>query len=130
MTNEKKMTKRELFNTLLTYAEVQENEKVVEGLKHELELLDRKGSSNKAKTPTARQKENVGIKEQMVEAMEAGRKYKVSEMLKEFPFLAEFSSQRVSALVHQLCDEKKVTKVVIKRTSYFYTGELVEEEEA
>ena len=54
----KKMTKREKFELLLTIAEVQENEMLVEFINHELELLAKKNATGTLRKPTKTQLEN------------------------------------------------------------------------
>ena len=117
MSNTKKITKREHFNTLLTLAEVKANPALIEFINHELELLDRKNSTEKKQTPT--QIANEGVKSAIVEGMEANRLYTITEIIKEVPACAEMTNQRVSALVRQLKDEGKIERIEEKRKAYF-----------
>lgn len=117
MTNSKKLTKRDHFNTLLTLSEVQANPALVAFIEHEIELLDKKNSADKK--PTAKQTENDGIKTAIVEGMEENRLYTVTEIIKEVAECNELTNQRVSALLRQLISEGKVVKTVDKRKSYF-----------
>ena len=50
MTTNKKITKRERFNSLLSLSEVQANADLVAFIEHEIELLDKKNSSEKKLT--------------------------------------------------------------------------------
>lgn len=116
MTN-KKLTKRDHFNALLNIAEVKNNEALVEFINHEIDLLNRKNSTEKK--PTATQVANDGIKTAIVSGMEPNRMYTVTEIIKEVDGCAELSNQKVSALLRGLIDEGKIVKTIDKRKSYF-----------
>ena len=114
---EKKMTKRDYFNQLLTIADVKANEDLVAFIEHELELLAKKNSSEKK--PTAVQVANEGIKEAILEGMEVNRLYTITELQKNISACADLSNQRISALVRQLKDEGKVVRTEDNRKAYF-----------
>lgn len=116
---EKKMTKRDYFNSLLKMSEVKANPDMVKFIEHELELLAKKNSSEKK--PTAVQMVNEGIKSEILEHLiaEPDRLFSISEMQKAFPCCAELSNQRVSALVRQLIADGKVERLEEKRKAYF-----------
>ena len=116
MTN-KKITKRDRFNALLNMAEVKANPDMVAFIEHELELLEKKNSSEKK--PTAQQTANEAIKSAIVEAMEANRLYTVTEIQKSVAECAELSNQRVSALLRQLKDDGVVVRTEDKRKAFF-----------
>jgi hypothetical protein len=69
--------------------------------------------------PTATQTENAGLKVAILEAMEPGVKYTITDLMKTVPELGELSNQRVSAIVRQLKDENLVIREEIKRKAYF-----------
>ena len=115
MANEKKMTKRDYFNAILSKYPLTDAEKSF--VEHELELLSKKNSAEKK--PTAQQTANESVKNAIVEQMEENRLYTVSEIIKEIPECAELSNQKVSALMRQLKDECRVIKTEDKRKSYF-----------
>ena len=117
MMKEKKMTKREYFNTLLALEEVKANADLVDFINHELELLDRKNASDKK--PTAQQVANEGVKEAIIEGMEKDRLYTITEIQKNISACNDLSNQRVSALVRQLKDEGKIVRTEDKRKAYF-----------
>ena len=101
MTN-KKMTKRDYFNTLLGIAEVKANPELVKFIDHELELA------------------NEGIKSVILETLAENEKMMtISEMQKVNAELGELSNQRISALVRQLLADGKVERVEEKRKAYF-----------
>ena len=111
----KKITKREKFEMLMTIAEVKENPILSEFIERELELLAKKNSAEKK--PTAQQAENEAIKETILENLTS--RMTISEMQKSIPDLAEYSNQKISALMRQLILEGLVEKVEDKRKSYF-----------
>lgn len=111
----KKITKREKFEMLMTIAEVKENPILSEFIERELELLAKKNSAEKK--PTAQQAENEAIKETILENLTSCMT--ISEMQKTIPDLAEYSNQKISALMRQLILEGLVKKVEDKRKSYF-----------
>ena len=51
--------------------------------------------------------------------MKPEEKYTVSMFIKEVPECADKSNQKISAMMVQLIEEKKVEKVIEKRVSYF-----------
>ena len=117
MTTTKKPTKRDNFNTLLNIAEVKSNPKLVEFINHEIELLDKKNSSEKK--PTAQQTANEGIKQAILDNMVEGKMYTITEIIKTVPECADLTNQRVSALMRQLIEAKSVERVEDKRKAYF-----------
>lgn len=117
MTN-KKMTKRDYYNTLLALDEVKSNPTLVDFINHELELLAKKNSAEKK--PTAVQVANEGIKEVILETLaDSGKMMTISEMQKANEELAELSNQRISALVRQMLADGKVERIEDKRKAYF-----------
>ena len=112
----KKITKREKFEMLKAIAEVQANPILSEFIERELELLTKKNSAEKK--PTAQQAENEAIKETILENLTSCMT--ISEMQKSIPDLAEYSNQKISALMRQLILEGLVKKVEDKRKSYFF----------
>ena len=121
MTTNKKITKRERFNSLLSLSEVQADADLVAFIEHEIELLDKKNSSEKKLT--VQQIANEGIKDAIVEGMEENRLYTVTEIIKEVAECNELTNQRVSDLLSQLIYEGKVVKTVDKSKSYFQLAE-------
>lgn len=115
MSNTKKMTKRDYFEQIKAKYALTNDE--VAFIDHELELLAKKNSSEKK--PTAVQVANEGIKSAILNGMEVGTLYTITDMQKNIPELAELSNQKVSALVRQLIAEDKVVKTEDKRKSYF-----------
>ena len=115
MTTNKKMTKADYFKQIKANYPLTKDEQ--DFVNHELELLAKKNSSEKK--PTAVQIVNDGIKTAILEGMEVGRLYTITELIKEIPELAELTNQRVSALVRQLKEDEKIVRVEDKRKAYF-----------
>ena len=115
MTN-KKITKRERFESLLSLSEVQADPGMVEFINHELELLAKKNSADKK--PTAQQVANESIKQAILDGMEDNHLYTITELQKSIPACAELSNQRVSAIVRQMVGVS-IDRTEDKRKAYF-----------
>ena len=115
----KKMTKRDYFTAILSKYPLTDAEKAF--VEHELELLEKKNSSEKK--PTAQQVANEGIKAAIVAGMTPNRLYTVTEIQKEIPECADLSNQRVSALLRQMKDDGIVVRTEDKRKAYFSIAE-------
>ena len=90
-------------------------------IEHELELLEKKNSSEKK--PTAQQTANESIKSAIAEGMTPNRLYTVTEIQKEISACADLSNQRVSALLRQMKDDGIVVRTEDKRKAYFSLAE-------
>lgn len=123
----KKITKKEKFEMLKAIPAVQENGMLIEFINHEIELLAKKAAGGEKKM-TATQKVNEGVKTTILESMEPGKLYSITDMIKQFDCCVDMSNQRVNALVRQMMPEK-VERVEVKRRAYFvlagtYEGEV------
>ena len=107
-----KMTKRDYFNRILSYAHEEDKEFIL----HELDLLAKKNSGERK--PTATQEANEGIKETIVEGL-GENAWTIGEICKGVEACTTLSSQKVSALVRQLVLEGKVVRTEVKRKAYF-----------
>ena len=105
-----------------TVAEVEVREKL-EALKAS---IAKKNSAERK--PTATQKANEEYKKAILSFMEVGKKYTISELMKEVVELADLSNQRVSALVRQLKDSGLVERTEEKRKAYFSKKAVTENE--
>lgn len=123
---QKKITKRESFTEIKEILEGLGKDRLAEVMEHELELLAKKNSADKK--PTATQVENEKFKELIVEFMEEGEKYTITDFIKSIPELNEKTNQKVSAIVKQMyADEDKgqkvedfpLVRVEEKRKAYF-----------
>ena len=122
MENTKKITKRDNFNKLLTIREVAKDTQLVEFINHELELLDRKSASHST-AKTANQKANEEIKTKIVDALVQLGKSTISELQAGSEEMAEYSNQKLSALLKQLVDSKQVVRTMEKKKAYFEVAE-------
>ena len=118
MANTKKMTKRDYFTAILSKYPLTDAEKAF--VEHELELLEKKNSSEKK--PTAQQVANEGIKSAIVAGMTPNRMYTITEIQKEIPECAELSNQRISALIRQMVGNE-IVRTEDKRKAYFSLAE-------
>ena len=117
----KKMTKKETINLLIDVLmgnkEVEDMQIFVDFLTHERELLEKK-SSNSGQTKT--QKENETIKEKIVATLrELDKPVIITEIQGANEELANYSNQKISALLTQLVNSGVVKRVVDKKKAYF-----------
>ena len=105
---------------------VEDNKEVTEKLEALKESISKKNSAERK--PTATQKANEGYKEAILSFMEIGKKYTISELIKEVVELTDLSNQRVSALVRQLKDSGLVERTEEKRKAYFSKKAVTENE--
>ena len=112
-----KLTKAQKYAMLKAIPSVAENSILVEFIEHEMELLAKKNSAEKK--PTAQQTANEVIKSAIVEGMEKGKKYTITELIKSVPACADLTNQKVSNLIRQLVTEGKVVRIEEKRKAYF-----------
>ena len=68
--------------------------------------------------PTAQQVANAGVADAIVDAMEDGVLYTITDLIKQVPACAELTNQRVSAIVRGMIGTK-VERVEEKRKAYF-----------
>ena len=69
--------------------------------------------------PTATQTANEGYKVAILNAMESGKGYTITDLMKSVDAIADLSNQRVSAIVRQMVESGSVTREEIKRKAYF-----------
>jgi hypothetical protein len=121
------MTKIELFKNAITLintsnGNLAEINEVVEGLNHEIELLQRKAST--PRKPTKTQLENEGFKTAIVSYLtEEGEPRTVKSIMETIEELGVLSNQRVTHLLTALRNEGKVKRTVVKKTPYYEIGE-------
>lgn len=124
-----RITKAQRFEdikALLTDGEVKYGttiEVAITVIDHELELLRKKNSSSGDKKLTPTQQENEVLKEQIMEFLaglpEDTDGVTCTEILKSVPALADFSNQKVAALVRQLKMADRVVATEKKGKSLF-----------
>ena len=138
----RRMTKRDYFTALKTFAEMGEFKfpttkrigtsedfetvyvevspaEMAEFAKHELELLDRKNTVDKK--PTKTQQANEGTKAAIKEYLDGHKdeKFTVSALMKAVPAIADASNQKVSALIRQMVADGQAKRIEDKRKAYF-----------
>ena len=112
-----KMTKMQKFEMLANLAEVKASDVLSEFVAREIELLKQKNTNRK---PTEKQTANKAIQEAILDALESGEKYTITELLKVVKNLPkDMTNQRMSALVRPLVAAKVVERVEEKRKAYF-----------
>ena len=95
--------------------------RIVEFCEHEIELLNRKSSKS---TQTKTQIENENIKVAIVNALtEIAKPVTITEMQELNTEMANYSNQKLSALLKQLVESNQVVKVTDKKKSYFSVNE-------
>lgn len=110
-----KITKREVINAMLADVNVKANATYVAFLEKELALLDKKASNKKV---TKNQKQNRDIKSTILEVL-SDMSGTVTEIQSASVKLSEFSNQKISALLRQLCESGEVVKTIDKKKSVF-----------
>jgi hypothetical protein len=85
---------------------------------HEIELLDKKNSSDKK--PTKQQEKNKQLAEEVLGCMVGNNLYTVTEMTK-FPVSVEndLSASKLTSLMGMLLKENRVERIEDKRRAYF-----------
>jgi uncharacterized membrane protein len=110
----KKLTKKDKFEMLLCIDEVIYNPTLKEFVEHEIELLEKKNSTEKK--PTKTQKANEELKVAIAEGMEKGKLYTITELIKTIPECADLTNQKVSAVVRGMANIERVEQ---KGKAYF-----------
>ncbi len=112
----KKMTKKDLFNQILTSYNLTDEHAAF--IQHELELLEKKAGTKSGK-PTATQVANEAIKADILAFMDGAGTLSIADITAGVEALAGASNQKVSALMKQLVDAGAVVKSTEKRKAYF-----------
>ena len=115
-----KMTKRDWYAVLVGIVEgsdYADKDGALDFINHEVELLAKKsGKTGKTKV----QKENEVLIEQVFDELATMDKpMTVSELQGASEFFAQFSNQKLSALLKKLVDAERIDKVVEGKKSYF-----------
>ena len=69
--------------------------------------------------PTATQTANEGYKGAILDALEVGKGYTITDLIKGVPALSDLTNQRVSAIVRQMVESGDLQREEIKRKAYF-----------
>lgn len=121
-----KITKREVINTMLADVAINGNATYVAYLENELALIEKKATNKKS---TKTQEENKGIKSVILDTLASIGSGTITDIQNANSDLAEFSNQKVSALVRQLVESGEVVKTTDKKKSIFSVAVADEEVE-
>lgn len=111
-----KMTNVEALTlAIATLTEAGFNSEAIEKLNNIKTSYEKKSTS--AHKPTATQLENERIKTTILDTMESGVQYTVTDITKIIE--GDFSNQKISALLNGMAKNNLVNKVTDKRKSYF-----------
>ena len=108
-----KMTNVKALAYVLANAELPPE--VAEKLTKMKEQFEKKNSAEKK--PTAQQVANMVIQTAILEGMESGRLYTITELIKEIPSCNDLTNQRVSAIIRSMLGIS-VERVEEKRKAY------------
>lgn len=118
--NTNKITKAMRFEEMKNIFTEMNRADLVAFCEHEMELLAKKNTkANGEKKLTATQKANEGIKAEILDYMLEDKPYTITAMIKEIPCVADFTNQKVSALVRDLVRNGKVVRTEEKGVAYF-----------
>lgn len=121
---EKKMTKKEYFAVLaevVANSDMENKEGALAFIAHEVELLEKK-SAKSGQTKT--QKENAEILVKIkAELAEVGKAVTITELQAASAEMAQYSNQKLSALLKKLVESSEVVKTTEKKKSYFAVAE-------
>lgn len=114
-----KITKAQNFNAIREILVDVDRPDLVAVIDHELELIANK-AAKRASTPTKAQKEGAVLREVILNLLTVkGERMTIKEMQAESDALAELTSQKISAQLKKLIDEKIVERIVDKRVKYY-----------
>lgn len=131
MANSTKMTKVEMFSAIRSYIEGGKvsvsTPEMIAFIDRQVELINNKSAKASSK-PTKIQTENANIKVLIMSALrKIGAFVTISDMQGQTPELAEYTNQKLSALMRQLVESGEVVKTVDKKKSYFTVATTTEE---
>lgn len=69
--------------------------------------------------PTATQTANEGFKVAILNGLESGKGYTITDIIKSVDEVSDLSNQRVSAIVRQLVESGSLVREEVKRKAYF-----------
>ena len=123
MTNTKK-TNREMFVTLINVianAQIAETDKVelTDFINSRIEQLDKKANSV-SKAEKAKQELNAELAKTIIAGLtEIGKPVKVSDLIKGYEPLGEYSTQKLTPIITALVKENKVESIIVKREKLY-----------
>lgn len=121
---EKKMTKKNWFAVLtevVSNSNMENKEDALAFIAHEVELLEKKSAKSGA---TKTQKENAKILVRIkAELAKVGKAVTITELQAASAEMAQYSNQKLSALLKKLVESGEVVKTTEKKKSYFAVAE-------
>ena len=110
-----KITKIEVLREMAQNEVIKANPNFANYVAHEIELLEKKSAKRKL---TKTQTENVGIKTEILKALEDSTGMTVSQIM---PLVGEgaYTNQKISSLLRQLVESDEVVRYTEKRVAYF-----------
>ena len=112
---EKKMIKKDYYEMIKEICI--DNPEIVKFCNHEIELLDKKSSKS---TLTKTQKENEKIKIEVINALtEIAKPVTITELQELNEGMAQYSNQKLSALLRALTKEGVTIRTEDKKKAYF-----------
>jgi hypothetical protein len=122
---EKKMTKKDFYNEIITMATANERQDIVEFCEHEIELLNKKRTNGNKK---ANEKMEQGI-ELVYNALVGQGRVTATQLIANGDLKAlenddgVVTTQKVSAYLNKLVESGRVGKVTEKKKTYFFVNE-------
>jgi hypothetical protein len=119
-----KKTNKEMFMILLnvvTNAEIEQNDKdeLSEFINSRIQQIEKKASTP-SKTDLAKAELNARIATDIIAGLtELDKPVKISELIKAYAPLNEFSTQKLTPILTKLVADGKVTKTVVKRDTLY-----------
>lgn len=119
-----KMTKKDYFNMIdeivMNSGDTRADE-IHDFVTHEIDLLARRTSGNRGMTKT--QKENLVVMETIHTVLSESEEARTISDLQTDIRLAEFSNQKLSALLRKMIENGEVIKTMNKKKAYFALAE-------
>ena len=120
----KKITKKDRFTALLNIEAVKNDADMVAFIEHEIELLDKKNSTERkpSEKQVAKTAHDAELRSAIVNEMEMNTLYSASDLIKNLPTLTaetDLSPAKVSYLMRDLVADGSVVKVIEKRHTFY-----------
>lgn len=117
---EKKITKKDRFEEIkgiIEHAQVKNKEDILTFLNNEIELLEKKSLNRK---PTEKQLEFKALTEELKDILSSfNEPITITDIKSANEKFAQFSPQKISAMLLQLIKNNEVEREKIKKTAYF-----------
>ena len=110
------MTKREVLTAMLNDANIKDNADYIAYIQNELAILAKKAENRK---PTKNQIENEKIKVEILNTLDTEVGMTVADLRSMNENFANYSTQKITAVLHLLKVDCKVLAYVIKGKTYY-----------